>query len=82
MSPHETEGRRDRNVRGSAIIGDMSEPTGKARALATLQALPDDATLDDAIERICFIAKVEEGLRQSEAGELTPHEDVKRQFPS
>jgi len=26
--------------------------------------------MEDAIERLCFIAKIEEGLRQSEAGQL------------
>jgi len=60
----------------------MPEPTPKSRALEALQTLPEDATLDDAIERLCFIAKVEEGLRESEAGELTPHEEVKKNFLS
>jgi predicted transcriptional regulator len=60
----------------------MPEQTAKQRALAALRALPDDATLEDAIEHLCFIAKVEEGLRQSEAGELIPHEEVKKQFLS
>ena len=60
----------------------MSELNAKERAMEALRALPSDATLEDAIERLCFIAKVEEGLRQSEAGELTPHEEVKKQFLS
>ena len=28
----------------------------------------EGATIDDAIERLCFIAKIEDGLRQSKAG--------------
>lgn len=56
--------------------------TAKERALQALRGLPEDATLEDAIERLCFIAKVEEGLRQSEAGEVTPHEEVKKQILS
>jgi hypothetical protein len=40
----------------------------KQRALEAIETLPDDATLEDAIERLCFLAKSEEGLRQSEAG--------------
>ena len=47
-----------------------------------LAALPDDATLEDAIERLCFIAKIGEGLRQSESGDLIPHEEVKKQLLS
>ena len=31
------------------------------------------ATLEDAIERLCFLAKVEEGLRQLDAGETVPY---------
>ena len=32
------------------------EITEKQRALEALRALPEDATIDDAIERLCFIA--------------------------
>jgi hypothetical protein len=39
----------------------MPEQTAKQRAVEVLAALPDDATLEDAIERLCFIAKIEEG---------------------
>lgn len=60
----------------------MSAQSDKQLALEALRNLPDDATLEDAIERLCFLAKVEEGLRQSEAGELIPHEEIKKQFAS
>ena len=60
----------------------MPDQSPKERALEALRDLPDDASLEDAIERLCFVAKVEEGLRQSEAGELTPHEEVKKQLLS
>ena len=56
--------------------------TEKDRAIQALQTLPDHATIDDAIERLCFIAKIEEGLRQSDAGQLVAHEEVKQQFQS
>jgi predicted transcriptional regulator len=56
--------------------------TEKDRAIQALQALPEHATIEDAIERLCFIAKIEEGLRQSEAGQLVSHEEVKKQFLS
>ena len=60
----------------------MANQPAKQRALEALQRLPEEATLEDAIETLCFIAKVEEGLRQSEAGELVPHEEIKKQFAS
>ncbi|MGH9371490.1 MAG: hypothetical protein ACRD15_08170 [Vicinamibacterales bacterium] len=58
----------------------MPGETIKQRAIQALQTLPDDATIDDAIERLCSIAKIEEGLRQSEAGQLTDHEEVEKRF--
>ena len=60
----------------------METQTEKQRAIEALRALPDHATIDDAIERLCFIAKIEEGLRQSLAGQLVSHDEVKRQFLS
>lgn len=56
----------------------MPGETIKQRAIQALQTLPDDATIDDAIERLCLIAKIEEGLRQSEAGQLTDHQEVEK----
>ena len=58
------------------------ETTEKQRAIDAIKALPDQATIEDAIERLCFIAKIEEGLKQSDAGQLTPHDEVKKRFAS
>ena len=59
----------------------MSSPaTSKERILEALRTLPADATVDDAIERLVFMAKVEEGLAQLDAGQGIPHEEVKRRF--
>ena len=58
------------------------ETTEKQRAIEAIRALPEQATFEDAIERLCFIAKVEEGLSQSEQGQLVSHDEVKKQFLS
>ena len=58
----------------------MPTETEKQRALEAIRTLPDGATLEDAIERLCFIANIEEGLRQSEAGQVVSHEEVKKRF--
>jgi predicted transcriptional regulator len=58
----------------------MPGETIKQRAIEALQTLPDDATIDDAIERLRLIAKIEEGLRQADAGQLSDHEEVKKRF--
>ncbi len=58
----------------------MNAGTTKQKILKALDELPDEATLEDAIERLCFLAKVEEGLRQSERGETVSHEEAKRRL--
>lgn len=58
----------------------MPTATEKERALEAIRTLPDGATIDEAIERLCLIAKIEEGIRQSDAGQVVSHEEVKKRF--
>ena len=74
-SEHATPGRMPRQISGR-WRDEMSSGTVKQRILQAIEQLPDDSTLEDAIERLCFLAKVEEGLRQSEAGETVPHDEL------
>jgi len=55
-------------------------PTRSAREqiLEALQDLPADATFDDAIERLVFLAKIDAGLAELDEGKGIPHEEVKR----
>jgi predicted transcriptional regulator len=50
------------------------------RMLEAIRELPEDASVDDAIERLVFLAKIEEGLAQLDRGEGIPHEQVKRRL--
>ncbi len=56
----------------------MASETVKQRAIEALQTLPDDSTIDDAIERLCLIEKIDEGLLQADAGRLTDRDDVRK----
>ena len=47
--------------------------SAREKIIEAVQALPDDATFDDAIERIVFLAKVEKGIEQANAGQLVSH---------
>ncbi len=58
----------------------MPTPTARERILEALQDLPDDATFDDAIERLIFLAKIDAGLAELDAGKGIPHEEVKRRL--
>ena len=48
--------------------------------IEALRELPEDATLDDAIERLVFLAKIEAGLEELDAGRGIPDEEVKRRL--
>jgi predicted transcriptional regulator len=54
--------------------------TTKELILQSIQSWPDDITMDQVIERIYFIRKLERAMRDDEAGRVTPHEEVKRMF--
>jgi predicted transcriptional regulator len=54
--------------------------TTKELVLRTLDDLPEDASIDDVIERLYLLRKIEIGLRQAESGELIEHEVVKSRF--
>jgi predicted transcriptional regulator len=58
----------------------MPTPTARERILEALQDLPDDATLDDAIERLIFLARIDAGLAELDAGKGIPHEEVKQRL--
>jgi predicted transcriptional regulator len=52
----------------------------KEDIVRAIQDLPEDATVEDAIERLYFLAKIERGLEQSEAGNTVSHDDIKSRF--
>lgn len=52
----------------------------RERMLEVICELPEDASVDDAIEKLEFLAKIEEGLAQLDRGEGIPHEEVKRRL--
>jgi predicted transcriptional regulator len=58
----------------------MSRAKAKQRVMEAVQDLPDDATVEDVMERLYFLAKVDEGLRQAEAGETVSHEEAERRI--
>ena len=58
----------------------MSASNTKDKVLEPLEQLPPDATVEDAMERLYFLAKVERGLAESDAGETVTHEEAKRRL--
>lgn len=42
--------------------------------------VPEDATIEDVMERLYFLAKVARGLEAADRGEVISHGDVEREF--
>ena len=58
----------------------MAAQTTRDRILEALRDLPSDATLDDAIERLVFLAKIDAGLAELDEGKGISHEEVKKRL--
>ncbi|MDF0666879.1 MAG: hypothetical protein P0119_12510 [Nitrospira sp.] len=58
----------------------MAIDTLKQEILQVVEGFPNTVTFKDAIERLCFLAKVEAGIRQSDSGETIAHVDAVRQL--
>lgn len=54
--------------------------TTKDKVVQAVQELPEDATFEDAVERLVFIAKIEEGLRQADAGDTLSTNELKQRL--
>lgn len=46
----------------------------------TIEQLPEEFTLDELLEKLIFINKIERGLKDSQSGRVTSHEEVKKCF--
>lgn len=57
-------------------MNSIAEPTVKQRVARAVEALPDDVTFEDVIERLVFLRKIEQGLRESQAGLAVPQSEV------
>lgn len=51
--------------------------TTREKILHAVESLPENATYEDAMERLLLLAKVERGLAQANAGQTISHEDAK-----
>lgn len=54
--------------------------TDKQRIVQAIQQLPDDATVEDAIERLCFLAKAQKGLNELDGGRGISHDEARKRI--
>lgn len=48
--------------------------TSKEKVLAIVKSLDDDASLDDVIERLYLLRKIELGIAQADDGDVMEHD--------
>ena len=58
----------------------MTPKTTRDLVHAVADQLPTDATLEDAIERLVFLARIDRGLAEADSGKLVEHAEVERDF--
>jgi len=52
----------------------------KEQMLKAIQDLPDDASVDEAVDRLYFLEKIERGIAEADAGRTVSHEEALRRL--
>ena len=58
----------------------MTQAITKEDIVRAVSELPDDATLDDAFERLFVLHKIQQGLKEAQSGETMTQEEVETYF--
>lgn len=58
----------------------MSASFTKPQIVRAVEDLPEDATIEDAIERLHFLWKIQKGLVQSESGQTISIRDLEQRL--
>lgn len=54
----------------------------KEKIIDSINLLPDEFSLEDVIERVVLIEKIERGIQESENGKLIPDDELNKHLPS
>ncbi len=52
----------------------------KNKIIKSLQDLPEETTIEDAMERLYLLTKIEKGIKQADEGKCISHEDAKKKM--
>lgn len=52
----------------------------KQQILKAIEKLPEDASVEDAIDRLYLLYKIDRGLRQADNGELISQEEARQRM--
>ncbi len=54
--------------------------SSKQLILKAIEGLPEDASIEDALDRLLLLYKIERGLRQADSGELITQEEARQRM--
>lgn len=52
----------------------------KQQILKAMEDLPDDASVEDAIDRLYLLYKIDKGIRQADRGELLSQDEARQRM--
>ena len=52
----------------------------KQQILKAIEELPDDASVEDAIDRLYLLYKIDKGIRQADRGELVRQDEARQRM--
>ena len=52
----------------------------KQQILKAIEELPDDASVEDAIDRLYLLYKIDKGIRQADRGELLSQDEARQRM--
>ncbi len=53
----------------------------REKIIESLKKLPEQVSLDEVLDRIILLDKIETGLEQSEKGQITPDDQLDEKLP-
>jgi hypothetical protein len=65
-------------TRATLVSGEVYVLITKQQMLRVIETLPDDAGIEEAIERLYVLHKLEVGIAQADAGQTVSHEEARR----
>jgi predicted transcriptional regulator len=54
--------------------------TTKEKMIAAIESLPTNASIEDAMDRLLFMAKFERGLEEADSGMTLSHDKVRKRM--
>ena len=58
----------------------MPQQSIKQKVLEAVEGLPPEATIEDVMEKLFFLAKIQRGLEQADSGDTISHEEAKERL--